>query len=139
MTLNASSRPQSDFLYWTGDCALEGHNTRCNVVMSRDISVGAVFVPSATRKVTLKVTKGRSNGGTGRVESDDGSITCGGTCSNSYHAGAPVVLSAVADGGSTFIGWKPDSLGCAGTAPCVVTMEEALTVTAVFGKSEEGQ
>jgi len=38
------------------------------------------------------------------------------------------------DTGSECAGWKPVSLNCPGTDPCVLTMDKAKTATAVFTK-----
>jgi DNA-binding beta-propeller fold protein YncE len=67
-----------------------------------------------------------STAGTG-----SGSVTCdGGACAPTYAFGTEVTLAASASAGSTFGGWSGG--GCAGTGPCVVTMEANTTVTATF-------
>jgi S-layer homology domain/Divergent InlB B-repeat domain/Kelch motif/Galactose oxidase, central domain len=69
--------------------------------------------------------------GAGTVISDPAGIDCGTTCSADYHQGTEVTLTATPDSGSAFSGWSGG--GCSGTAPCVVTVTAATSVTATFG------
>ena len=79
---------------------------------------------------TLTVEK---NGlGSGLVQAEG--IDCGADCSEGYDPGASVTLSAVAAGGSVFVGWIGG--GCSGTADCVVTMNQTTAVTAIFNLVE---
>jgi hypothetical protein len=50
-------------------------------------------------------------------------------CTKLYDFGTVVTLTAVADISSTFTGW---SGACTGAGVCVVTVEQAETVTATF-------
>ena len=75
--------------------------------------------------------------GDGSVSSAPSGITCtitggtaSGTCAPDFEAGTSVRLTASPSGGSTFTGWSGG--GCSGTAPCVVMMNQARTVTAAF-------
>ncbi|MEI7744073.1 MAG: hypothetical protein WCK58_10025, partial [Chloroflexota bacterium] len=70
--------------------------------------------------------------GSGTVASEPGGITCGMTCAADFEFGTLVTLTATADpvSGSTFTGWL--GANCPGTDPCTVTMNDAVTVTAVF-------
>lgn len=77
---------------------------------------------------TLSVEK--TGSGTGNVHSQSFDIDCGTTCGSDYTAGSSVTLAAVADPGSTFLGW---SGACSGTDACVLTMSSNLTATAQFG------
>ena len=54
------------------------------------------------------------------------------SCSYKYYKDTVVTLSAEANEGSTFIGWKPESPTCTGTDPCTVTIDKAKTVQAIF-------
>src|SRR5215204_5428385 len=77
---------------------------------------------------TLTITK--PGNGSGNVNSDNPGIICGGKCSHPYAAGTVVTLTAVADGGSTFIGWSGE---CTNPGPtCTVTMNANHTVGANF-------
>ena len=46
-----------------------------------------------------------------------------------FDEGTVVTLTAVAAGGSTFAGWSGD---CSGTEPCVITLDDDVSVTATF-------
>ena len=94
-----------------------------------DFGTTAVTVTSEVgKKFPLDVTK--SGNGTGTVTSDVPGIDCGPDCSEIYDEDTLVTLTAVADPGSTFVGWSGS--GCSGTATCVVTMDQARSVNAEF-------
>ena len=79
---------------------------------------------------SLVVTKAGS--GSGTVNSLDGGINCGATCTVSYVNSSNVVLTATPAGGSVFTGW----LGaCSGTGSCAVTINGAAAVKATFALS----
>lgn len=67
--------------------------------------------------------------GKGTVTSEPEGISCGSDCEQTYDEGIMVTLTAVADYGSTFSGWGGD---CLGTGNCIVTMDQAHSVTASF-------
>ncbi len=60
------------------------------------------------------LTVNKPGNGTGKVTSDRQGITCGSNCSYPYAAGTQVTLTALVDGGSTFLGWSGD---CTGRGP----------------------
>ena len=95
-------------------------------------NVRVEIVTAETKQYKLKVKKAKKNKGDGIVTSDDGNIACGESCSYAYHQDTLVTLSAEANEGSTFIGWKPATLNCIGTGSCTVTIDKAKTVQAVF-------
>ena len=66
--------------------------------------------------------------GSGLVEATG--LNCGATCTNDYTDGTLVTLSALPSENSFFVGWLGG--GCTGAANCVVTMEQATTVSATF-------
>ena len=75
--------------------------------------------------------------GDGTAMSDVVGITCtitagapSGDCEELYDDDTLVTLTGAPAGGSVFGGWS--GAGCAGTAPCEVTMDQAQTVTATF-------
>ncbi len=67
--------------------------------------------------------------GSGTVTSAPSGIDCGSTCSHSFPVGTEVTLTATPAGQSNFGGW---SGACSGLGSCVVTMDEAKSVTAAF-------
>ncbi|PYN80930.1 MAG: hypothetical protein DMD96_12750 [Candidatus Rokuibacteriota bacterium] len=89
---------------------------------------GSTVLTVATRP-TLSVVREGTGGGT--VRSGDGRIVCGATCAADYASGSSATLTATADPGSTFEGWRGG--GCAGTGACTVTLSASTTVFASFG------
>jgi len=86
-------------------------------------TVEDVSTPINTLTVNL------AGAGTGTVTSNPAGIDCGSDCTELY-TGGTVTLSAVEDSGSLFVGWSGED--CSGTNDCVVTMDQARTVTATF-------
>jgi len=131
----------STFVEWTGACS--GSTETCTVPMAEAESVGAVF--GGTSKAILNpqpltVSKGESTG-YGTVKA--AGLACEAECSETtalYQGptgvapknkpGKTVELKATAAFGSEFSGWSGS--GCSGTGTCLVTMEEAKSVTATF-------
>ena len=127
VTLTAAPASGFAFAYWMGACS--GASATCNLIMTTDTNVTAVFDPIKTKEYRLTTAKRRVNAGDGTITSDDGMINCGRTCSKSYYPGTPVALSATAADKSTFTGWSGP---CTGTDTCVVTIDKAKTVHATF-------
>jgi hypothetical protein len=86
---------------------------------------GCVAGTSAGHTLTVS----RNGSGTGTVTSSPAGINCGTTCSAFYSEGTTVTLTPTADAGSSFTGW---SGACSGTGACIVTMDQARSVTATF-------
>lgn len=86
------------------------------------------IAPAATRAVDVDVQ------GPGTVTSDPAGIDCGpgptGTCSASFAKGSSVTLTATPDADQEFDGWSGD---CTGIGDCILSMDVARSVTAVFG------
>ena len=70
---------------------------------------------------------GVSKNGSGTVASNPAGIDCGATCAATFKEGASVTLTAAP--ASDFVGW---SGACAGDGVCMVTMDAAKSVTAIF-------
>jgi Ca2+-binding RTX toxin-like protein len=77
---------------------------------------------------TLTIERGGS--GTGTVSTSPEGIECGSECSQAFHAGTQVTLTATAAPNSSFVGWK--ALECSGRDPCELTMNDATTIIAKF-------
>ncbi len=123
VTLTASATAGSTFIGWSGG-GCSGTGT-CVVTMSAATTVNAQF-DAAPQPLTVTL----SGTGTGTVISAPAGISCPGTCSTSFAAGATVTLTPTPNAGSLFTGWTGG--GCAGTGTCVVTMNAAVAVTATF-------
>jgi Divergent InlB B-repeat domain len=115
---------------WSGPCAATTSPT-CTFVLSANMSVAVSFgKPTLTvvvqDKTPLPTPRGwvTSNG----IGSQPG-IDCGPSCSASFDAGTVVTLWAIPFTGSIFEGWTG---ACTDVVPCVVTMDQARSVTAVF-------
>jgi len=130
LTLIATAEVSSRFVAWSGvDCA----GPSCTIVVDDNVTVGAEFAIEPTPvgpMYTLTVMP--SGSGTGTITSDVAGISCGGACAAMYTADTVVTLAASASAGSGFLGWSGG--GCAGMGTCVLTMNQAQTVTAAFSK-----
>jgi YVTN family beta-propeller protein len=80
-----------------------------------------------TTSLTLNVAEEGS--GSGTVMSNPAGISCPSTCAANFSSGTSVVLTAVPNAGSTFVGW---SGACSGRGTCTVTMNSNQAVTATF-------
>ena len=72
----------------------------------------------------------RAGTGSGTVTSAPAGVQCGASCTWEFLTDSSVTLTATPGATSTFTGWT--GAGCTGTAPCVVTMDQARQVTATF-------
>ncbi len=125
VVLTAVAASGSTFVSWTGCTSVSG--TTCTVSMTGNRTVTARFNRNQSR--TLTVT--RTGTGAGTVTSTPQGINCGTKCSSSFTAN-PVVLTAVAASGSTFVSWT----GCTSVsgATCTVSMTGNRAVSAQFTK-----
>lgn len=135
VVLEATPDERSVFTGWTPVSLGCGVDLTCGFAMDKKITVKAKF--TGPNKLKVKVVSKR--GGTGSVTSDitglDGNIIdCPEIlCQNEYVLTETVTLTRVADGDSTFLGWKPVSLGCGTNPACQVTMDRTRSVKAIFG------
>jgi uncharacterized repeat protein (TIGR01451 family) len=121
VTLTAAPSTGSTFAGWEGDCTGTGP---CIVTVSSARNVTASFT---LIQYTLTVTK--LGNGSGSVTSAPSGLDCGADCGAAFDYGTVVTLTAAAETGSTFMGWQG---ACGGTLKCVVTMNQAASVTATF-------
>jgi Tol biopolymer transport system component len=130
VTLTATPAAGFAFLGWAGDCA--GTTSPCQVTMDRARHVTASFgVP------TYPLTAAHTGAGNGKVKSDIGGINCGTNanttaCSVNIVTGSSVVLTPTATAGSIFTGWGGDCAGNDLALPCVLTMDQAHSVSVNF-------
>ena len=108
----------------------------CTVSVVKLTEVGAVLVGD----YELKIINKSREGGSGTVTSTPLGIFCstGSSvgCEDFFPYGEDVTLSASADTGSTFTGWRPASK-CPGTGHCIVPMDKKQTVRAAFNFSAQ--
>jgi hypothetical protein len=123
INLTATPDATSTFGGWSGACSGTGP---CAVTMSQARSVTASFV-----RVTYLVAVSKEGNGSGTVSSTPAGINCGADCGENYVSGMTVTLVAAPSQYSNFAGW---SGACSGTGTCVLTVNDAKTVTAQFVK-----
>jgi len=123
VSILAQPDPNWSFTGWEGD--IVSNIADETIIMDGPKTVKANFTLNT---YDLSVTK--TGTGTGTVTSSPAGINCGADCSEIYGYGTKVTLTAVASTGSTFTGWS--GAECPGIGTCVVTMDEAKTVTANF-------
>jgi hypothetical protein len=121
VTLTATPATGWAFTSWSGCTSTSGN--MCTVTINAATTVTATFTQVGYQ---LTVTKT----GSGTVASGDGNINCGNVCSYVYPTITSVTLTATPASGWSFTGWSGG--GCSGTGACVVSMTQALTVSATF-------
>ncbi len=124
ITLTAVADSGSVFKNWEGACF--GTDPVCNVNMSMDRVVTARFEPEG---LTYRLTVIKEGSGNGTVSSAPSGISCGTDCNEAYLSGTSVALNAVAESGSTFLGWN---VPCSGTGTCEISMMSDRAVSAIF-------
>jgi alpha-tubulin suppressor-like RCC1 family protein len=123
VTLAATPSNGSVFAGWSGACTGTGS---CVVSMTQARTVTATF----DAPPTFALTVAKSGSGSGTVASSPaGTIDCGATCSANVASGTIITLLATPSAGSVFAGW---SGACTGAGNCIVTMNQARSVTANF-------
>jgi subtilase family serine protease len=123
VTLTATPATSGAWVFsgWSGACSGAG---TCQVTVDAAKSVTATFVQGFTLSTSVS--------GSGTVTSSPGSINCPTTCSDGYAANAAVTLTATPADGWSFAGWN--GAGCGSTGSCMVTMNQAQSVTATFAQ-----
>ncbi|MDP8909193.1 MAG: hypothetical protein M3N47_08790, partial [Chloroflexota bacterium] len=124
--LTAAAARGHRFAGWSGDC--DGA-ARCVISNdSRRTTVGARFVADP-EAVTLTVDMRGT--GLGRVTSRPSGIDCGELCIASFARGS-VILTAVAQPGSTFAGWNDGRCQTTTRNSCTVTLNRSRVVVTSF-------
>ena len=122
VTLTPTPNSGSVFSGWSGACS--SHAT-CTVPISQTESVTATFT-----LVTHTLSVSLDGDGSGSVADDLNQLICNGNnCEAVYDHNTPIVLSAAPAVGSLFAGW---SGACAGNGICVITLDQARSVSATF-------
>jgi hypothetical protein len=134
--LHAEASIGSEFVEWVG-CDATPAPGECEVEMTEERTVEAVFNSIPPNEFELKVVKGGT--GEGTVTSSPPGINCGPACTEegaNFPENEVVTLTASESVGSAFVGWTSLS-GTPGTcvgaaSPCTVTMSEAVELEAEF-------
>lgn len=124
VTLTADPDAHSEFDGFTGCPTVED---TCTLTLDADVTVSAAFTA-----VTRTVTVTKQGTGSGTVVSSTVGVDCGDTCAASFEFGSTVLLGALPDEGSTFVGWSGDCTGSDPLTPCSLTMSAHRNVTATF-------
>jgi subtilisin family serine protease len=128
VTLTATPAPGSTFDGWVNSCTTAA--TPCTMTMIESRHVTARFTSQQTVLRELIVTK--QGTGAGSVVSNVPGIDCGPDCSERFDQDLTIVLTAVPDEGSEFVGW---SGACNGSGPeCTLQVTGQETTTAVFDR-----
>lgn len=123
--ISLSAQPDSDsiFLNWRGACTEK--KLTCAITLTKNLAVKANFKAIPIYKLTLKTT------GMGSVNSSDSSINCGSNCTASYKADTSITLSATANAGHIFTGWRGGN--CLKNSPhCTIKITKKTIVYATF-------
>jgi hypothetical protein len=124
-TVSLTAQPATGFRFlgWGGACTGAG---ACNVSLdqARTVSAGFEQIP-IEQNFTLTVAVS----GDGSVASQPAGINCGADCSEVYAANTQVTLTATPGANQSFAGW---SGACSGASSCVITMNQASSVSASF-------
>jgi len=130
ITLSAEVEPGYSFTGWGGDCTGTGP---CQLNMTMDRAVDAMFSANTTTFTLTINTAGSGTGKVGIAEADAG-FQCPSQCSFSSASGSVLNLGVVPGAGSTFGGWSGG--GCAARMiDCSVTLNSDVSVTATFNGS----
>jgi hypothetical protein len=113
--------------------ALASGTHTITAVYGGDSNFGTLTSAALTQTVNqvtfaLSVTES----GNGTVTSTPSGINCGSTCTAHFNSSTPVALTALPANGWAFSGWGG---ACSGSGPCNVTMNSALSVSAIFSNT----
>ncbi|GEM_PF-5319173 len=118
------AQPDSGFSFggWSGDCT--GNATAFALVIgSVDHNCTAEFVATSAQQQLVIAKEGQ-----GTVNSADGLIQCGTTCTGNYASAAMVTLNAIPDSGFRFTGWSGN---------CQIGNNSSATVTLLMGDADK--
>lgn len=124
VTLTAQPTENSVFDGWSGACSGKGP---CTLTVDSRKNVRANFSGKAPDKFKLSVS---IQGSPGLITSADGNIACKTTCTEEYAKDSNVVLNALTESNSEFVGWSGACLGSAQS--CSVKMAGDKSVSAIF-------
>jgi alpha-tubulin suppressor-like RCC1 family protein len=131
--ISPSANSGDIFVGWSGCNSIV--DSTCVITMSRSQYITATFAPNTP--FTLTATRIGSGSGSVTSISPDTRINLTDQPSSSaqYTAGSSITLTAIADNGSSFSGWRG---ACSGTASCTVQVGGDREVVAVFTNTTTG-
>lgn len=95
-------------------------------------AAGNTLLPSCHSDLPLSILKVTNTGsGVGRITSGPSGIDCGNDCAEAYNYGTEVILTAVANPGSAFVGWE-GACKVNDDGTCTATTNAAGNVAATF-------
>lgn len=94
--------------------------------ISENHTISAHFANGSYYSLSV-ITRGT---GSGNVVSSKGDIDCPGICDIQFEPASTIILEAIPDNGSTFIGWRGDCTGT--TATCFLSGDQNKYVSAEF-------
>jgi hypothetical protein len=112
------------------DAAVVSGAVYCYRVQAYDEAGASGYSNEACGAAAQRLDVAVAVAGSGMVTSSPAGITCGADCTESFASGTVVMLAATPAAGAVFTGWSGG--GCSGTAPCTVTGNAPVTVTAAF-------
>jgi hypothetical protein len=122
VTLHAEPGRGSTFMGWSGDC---GGTNDCPLIMATAHDVTANFF-GISHPVTVTTT------GNGTVTSTPAGILCNPTCMSNFGDGEMLALTAHPGAGAAFTGWGGDCMASGSNPVCMITVDAAKTVSAMF-------
>ena len=133
VTLTATPTGKASFTGWSGACTGTGP---CTVALTEARAVVAAFLdPANPQGVKHKLTIARAGAGKGTVSSTAPKISCKKACNVQVLENTKVRLTAKAQKGSVFLGWKG---ACKGAGACEVVLSKNVKVTALFEPLKPG-
>ena len=133
VTLTATPTGNASFTGWSGACTGTGP---CTVALTEARAVVAAFLdPANPQGVKHKLTIARAGAGKGTVSSTAPKISCKKACNVQVLENTKVRLTAKAQKGSVFLGWKG---ACKGAGACEVVLSKNVKVTALFEPLKPG-
>jgi len=119
--LIATPTTRSSFIRWEGDCT--GTEPECNILMNENKGVRAIFN-------SFQVTINKIGEGDGRILSAPFGIDCGLHCRSFFAQNTKLILFAIPNVRSSFMGWGG---ACSGNEySCIIDINDNTEVTAEF-------
>jgi len=132
---NQSFTITPDVNYHVEDVLIDGvsHGQITSYTFEGVNSDHTISVSFVLNQYTLMVNK--TGTGQGNVTSDQGTIDCGDTCSDTFDYGSTLTLTATPDTGYVFAGWGSDCISCGIAEICDLNIDGDKICTSFFLKT----